>query len=81
MDHADAPPHVQAANLFHIYCRGWRDGAGYKGIRDDNAKHPTLGEQYMRGWNDGRKAAQDAAAAMSKETGYEPSILRTAEGG
>lgn len=57
---------------FHLYVRGFRDGAGARTKRKD---HVGLGP-YDRGYTDGLKAARDAAQNEAKRLDYKPEILR-----
>lgn len=75
------PEQIGASNKYHTWCRGWRDGAGMRPMREDHATHPTLGATYNEAYASGRKAAQDMAAAAAARFGYTPSILRTADTG
>ena len=60
------------SELYHLYARGFRSGAGGHAMRPD---HQGL-LAYDRGYEDGQKATREAVGAYAKEIGYEPSILR-----
>jgi hypothetical protein len=60
------------SELYHLYARGFRNGSGGHAMRPD---HQGL-LAYDRGYEDGRRATQEAVAAYAREIGYEPSILR-----
>jgi hypothetical protein len=62
-----------AADRYHLYLIGWRDGAGMKAIRHHG--YPD----YDKGYEEGRHALSAAGAAASKRTRYKPSILRLAK--
>jgi hypothetical protein len=62
--------------LFQLYMRGWRDGAGGHAMRKD---HDDILE-YEHGYSDGRIAWGVAAARACKKLKYEPSVLRLAKG-
>lgn len=66
--------------LHHTYMRGWSAGAAVKAIDPVFSKHDnkTISDQYLKGYDEGRKARQSAAEKMCKITGYVPNILRTA---
>lgn len=59
---------------YMLYARGWRDGGACTAMR-----HSEI-EVYCRGYEDGRKARNEAITAFCKEIGYEPQILRVQEG-
>lgn len=58
------------AEMYQLYFRGFRDGAGITAMR-----HSGL-PPYDRGYRDGKKARADACAVFAKEISYRPSILR-----
>jgi hypothetical protein len=76
-DEIDWMPERDAANRWHAYMHGWRDGAATRAMRIE--RHPDAGiiEEYNRGYTDGYVARQDAAKAASARIGHEPAILRT----
>lgn len=63
------------SEIYQLYCRGFRDGAGTKPMRKD---HMGLGP-YDRGYAEGAQAARDACALEAKRLRYEPTILRDGE--
>lgn len=69
---------IDAANKYHTWCRGWRDGAGMRAMREDHLVHPTLGTTYSEAYAAGQAAARVMAEQASARFGYTPSILRTA---
>lgn len=64
---------------FQIYMRGWRAGAGVKPIDPVAEGHPTLGLDYIKGYDEGIKVRREASVAAAARYGYTPSILRLAE--
>ncbi len=66
-----------AANRWHAYMQGWRDGAATRAVRIKD--HPDTGivDEYNLGYTDGYVARQEAAKAASARIGHQPSILRT----
>jgi len=58
--------------LYQLYARGFRDGAGTKPMRKD---HMGL-EPYDRGYTDGVAAVRAACSAEAKRLEYEPTVLR-----
>jgi hypothetical protein len=69
---------IQAANLYHSYTRGWRDGAGWKAMRREFEVHPdeTLIAAYREGYEAGSKASGAAHEEAGKKYSYQPDILR-----
>lgn len=65
------------ADRFRCYMKGWYAGAGHTGIDPTFADHPTLGEEYKRGYLDGKHAGMKASEAACKRLGYKQSVLRT----
>jgi hypothetical protein len=70
---------IDAANKYHTWCRGWRDGAGMRPMRENHSTHPTLGATYDEAYACGQQEARDMAAIASARFNYTPSVLRTAE--
>jgi hypothetical protein len=73
------PEEIDAANKYHTWCRGWRDGAGTRAMRPDHVAHPTLGTTYNEAYAAGQEAARVMAVDASNRFGYTPSVLRTAD--
>ena len=57
---------------YQLYRRGFRDGAGGRGVRHECE---GLGA-YDRGYAEGRATASAAISAYAQEIGYTPTILR-----
>ena len=70
---------IDAANKYHTWIRGWRDGAGMRPMRPDHSTHPTLGTTYNEAYAAGQQAARDIATTAATRFGYTPSILRLAD--
>ncbi len=68
---------TQEANRYHVFARGWRDGAGSHAMRPDHMNHPTLAVDYEAGYASGRDAYSNAMTAASARLGYVPCVLRT----
>ncbi len=79
LDRSRTKDDIDAANKYHTWCRGWRDGAGMRPMRPDHSAHPTLGTTYDEAYAGGQQAARDMAAVAAARFGYTPSILRTAD--
>lgn len=69
-------PDPDRANRWHAYMHGWKDGAVNREARIK--AHPDKGivDAYNSGYDDGRRACEEAAAAATQRTGYSPRILR-----
>lgn len=61
---------------FHLFMRGWKDGAGGHVIRPD---HTDI-QEYERGYQTGYGARAFAAEAAAKRLRYKQSILRLSKG-
>lgn len=70
---------IDAANKFHTWVRGYRDGFGCLAKRKEHVEHPTLGDTYREAYDAGFVAGDEMRVAAAKRFGYEPSILRTAD--
>lgn len=67
---------TDAANRYHAYLRGFRDGASGHCTRREFGGHPTLGDVYREGRTAGQNALGVALDVASERLGYRPSILR-----
>lgn len=72
---------VDAANKYHTWCRGYRDGFGCLAKRKDHAEHPTLGETYREAYDMGHVAGNKMREEAAKRFGYASSVLRTETSG
>lgn len=70
---------IDAANKYHTWIRGWRDGATGRAKRPDHANHPTLGTTYNEAYMAGIHAAGAMSTEAAKRFGHVPSILRGGE--
>jgi len=66
----------QVNELYQLYMRGWRDGAGLKPMREDHMDCPEYNEAYA----EGGRARQRVSNKAVKRLGYKPGILRLAKG-
>lgn len=73
---------ILAANRFHTWRLGWRDGAMRRAMNPSAANHsdPVLAAAYREGYSEGTVAANTANAAACERYGYAPSVLRVAGG-
>lgn len=73
---------IDAANRFHAWRSGWRDGAMRRAMNPAATGHTNaaMATAYRDGYSEGYRAARDADAAACERYGYAPTILR-AEGG
>lgn len=60
------------AERYRLFARGFRDGAGTRGVRKECA---GLGA-YERGYAEGREATYKACADYAALVGYTPTVLR-----
>ncbi len=72
---------INAANNYHAFMRGWRDGATISAMRNEFTSHDNeaIKEAYLDGYANGRKMRGEASRAATKAYGYEPDILQLAE--
>lgn len=70
---------IDAANKYHTWCRGYRDGFSCLAKRKDHAQHPTLGETYREAYDTGFIAGNKMREEAAKRFGYATSILRTTD--
>jgi hypothetical protein len=68
-----SPEEIEAANRYHAYFQGWRDGATAAAKKYEGHR---LADIYNRGYADGLTARGEAARRASAEFGYVPSVLR-----
>jgi hypothetical protein len=82
MSNAETPEdnaqRIDAGNRFNMWVRGWGDGAGVKGVREDHVNHPTLGDVYAAAYRAGRDARHEAHAKAGERFGHRIGIVRTA---
>ena len=73
---------IDAANRFHSWRLGWRDGAMRRAMNPAAANHSdlVLAAAYREGYSEGTVAANTANAAACERYGYAPSVLRVAGG-
>ena len=74
---------IAAANLFHSWRLGWRDGAMRRAVNPAATGHSdaAMAQAYRDGYSEGTRAASAANAAACERYGYAPTILRAAGGG
>jgi len=71
---------VVAGEIYHAKRRGFTHGVSLSGFDNSLADHKTredLRRAYLEAYNDGREAFRSYMESVAKETGYEPSVLRT----
>lgn len=73
---------ILAANRFHSWRLGWRDGAMRRAMNPRAADHSDLviAAAYREGYCDGTVAANAANAEACERYGHSPTILRAAGG-
>lgn len=69
---------IEAANLYHSYMRGWRDGATASAKRPEFETHADaeIREAYADGLNFGYASREVAVSRARIAYGHVPSILR-----
>jgi len=74
---------IDAANRFHSWRLGWRDGAMRRAQNPAAAGHSdaAMAQAYSDGYAEGTIAARAANAAACERYGHSPTILRVAGGG
>lgn len=65
----------QRSELFQLYMRGWRDGAGSKPMRKDHMDCPEYDKAYAAGC----KAREAVSRRVANRLRHTPNILRLAE--
>lgn len=73
------PEQIDAANRYHTWVRGYRDGFGSLAKRKDHEQHPTLGDVYREAYEAGHVAGNQMRTEAAARFGHEPSILRAVE--
>lgn len=71
---------IPAANKYHAYMQGWRDGAAARAMRHspvEREKDAELTAIYGRAYEEGRREAGVAARRASRIFKYKPSFFRT----
>lgn len=73
---------IAAANRFHAWRSGWRDGAMRRAQNPAATGHSdaAMAQAYRDGFTEGYRAAGAADAAGCERYGYTPTVLRTAGG-
>lgn len=73
---------IDAANRFHTWRLGWRDGAMRRAQNPRTTGHPdeAMAQAYRDGYAEGTRTARAAGAAACERYGYTPTILRAAGG-
>lgn len=76
-----SPESIEAANLYHSYLKGWRDGAAFRTINPQFRDHENakIRAAYEKGYSEGRVALNEAGRVASQSYGHVPSILRRQE--
>lgn len=76
------PESIAAANRFHAWRSGWRDGAMRRAQNPAAVGHSdaAMATAYRDGYGEGARVAMAAVAAACERYGHAPTILR-AEGG
>jgi hypothetical protein len=74
---------IDAANRFHTWRSGWRDGAMRRAMSPAATGHsdPSIATAYRVGYAEGYDAAKAANSAACERFGHTPTILRVAGGG
>lgn len=72
-----------AAKRYHAYRMGWIDGANVGALRPDLAESAdeSVSRAYSSGYKAGRAARNTAMEHAATVAGYEPCVLRAANGG
>lgn len=70
---------IDAANRFHAWRSGWRDGAMRRAQNPAAAEHSdkAMAQAYRDGFGEGYMAAGAANTAACARYGHNPMILRT----
>ena len=76
------PESIAAANRFHAWRSGWRDGAMRRAQNPAATRHsdPAMAQAYRDGYGEGYVAARAADAAACARYGHAPTILRVQGG-
>lgn len=69
---------IDAANRFHAWRMGWRDGAMRRAQNPAATGHSdaAMAQAYRDGYGEGTRAARDANTAACERYGHRPTILR-----
>ncbi len=69
---------IDAANRFHSWRLGWRDGAMRRAMNPAATGHSdaAMAQAYRDGYGEGTHAARDANTAACERYGHRPTILR-----
>lgn len=71
-----SPEEIDAANKYHTWVRGYRDGFNNLVKRQDHVKHPKFGAVYVEAYDEGYAAGNRMREEAAKRFGYAASILR-----
>lgn len=69
----------KAADRYHAFRQGWRDGAGGRPMAEPFIKHatrPDMVTAYQLGYEKGETAVSRALLAAQRKYSFTPSILR-----
>lgn len=71
---------IAAANRFHTWRMGWRDGAMRRAQNPAATGHSdaAMAAAYEDGYGEGYRASKAADAAACERYGHRPTMLRTA---
>ncbi len=71
---------IAAANLFHVWRSGWRDGAMRRAQNPAATGHSdaAMAQAYRDGYSEGTRTARAADAAACERYWHRPTMLRTA---
>lgn len=74
-----SPNEIDAANRFHAWRSGWRDGAMRRAQNPAATEHSdaAVAQAYRDGFAEGYMAAGAANTAACERYGHNPMILRT----
>lgn len=69
---------IVAANRFHAWRMGWRDGAMRRAMDPAATGHSdaAMAQAYSDGYSEGTRAARAATGAACERYGHRPTILR-----
>lgn len=69
---------IDAANRFHAWRSGWRDGAMRRAVDPAATGHSdaAMAQAYRDGYSEGARTARAADAAACERYGHAPTILR-----
>lgn len=76
-----SPEEIDAANKYHTWVRGYRDGFGSLAKRKDHIDHPKFGAVYLEAYDAGHDAGNKMREEAATRFGYVPSVLRGDDNG